>query len=215
MAAANLPPRSSYQGPTENNEPRTERKTKGEAHLAKKKLSQQFVETFVTDDIEGVKKELYESVTTRLIGLILDAINEGLSMIFKLDRGKRSSVGGYSYNGGGYDYAKISSNYKYGSGNNRRNDAPSGNTRADYSNIVYATKEDANDVLSTLQDLADPDQYGQATLADLYDAAGISISKQDFTDNKWGWRLPMLKGIRIRRIREGWVLDLPKPIPLE
>lgn len=219
MAVANLPPLGKL--PSEKNEPvdtkkKLEKVTKGEVKVKEKSLANKFADAFITDDIGAVRKHVIEEVIVPgLINAVLDAVNDGLSMIFKVSPRRRS---GSSCSGGYYDYSKQSS-YKYGgvgssSNSTSRTDSAS-KERIDYRGITFETKNDANDVLSSMQDLADPDQYGWASVADFYDLAGVSVKNQAFTDNKYGWNLPMLRGVSIRRDREGWYLDLPKPVVID
>lgn len=219
MAVANLPPLGKL--PSEKNEPvetkkKLEKVTKGEVKVKEKSLANKFADAFITDDIGAVRKHVVEEVIIPgLINAVLDAVNDGLSMIFKVSPRRRS---GSSSSGGYYDYSKQST-YKYGgsssnSGTVTKSDNGS-RERIDYRGITFETKNDANDVLSSMQDLADPDQYGWASVADFYDLAGVSVKNQAFTDNKYGWNLPMLRGVSIRRDREGWYLDLPKPVIID
>lgn len=62
-------------------------------------------------------------------------------------------------------------------------------------------------VLEVLSDLAE--RYEVATVADLYDAAGLS---SDYTDRKWGWT--DLRDAQIVRVRTGYLIQLPPPVPL-
>jgi hypothetical protein len=66
----------------------------------------------------------------------------------------------------------------------------------------------ANEVINCLVDLIQ--DYGQATVSDLYDLVGIT---GNFTDNKYGWT--DLRSATATRIHEGYMLNLPKPIPLD
>ena len=217
MAVANLPPLGKL--PSEKNEPvetkkKLEKVTKGEVKVKEKSLANKFADAFITDDIGAVRKHVVEEVIIPgLINAVLDAVNDGLSMFFKVNPRRRSG----STSGGYYDYSK-QSNYKYG-GSSSSVSSPktdsSSKERIDYRGITFETKNDANDVLSSMQDLADPDQYGWASVADFYDLAGVSVKNQAFTDNKYGWNLPMLRGVSIRRDREGWYLDLPKPVIID
>lgn len=219
MAVANLPPLGKL--PSEKNEPvetkkKLEKVTKGEVKVKEKSLANKFADAFITDDIGSVRKHVVEEVIVPgLINAVLDAVNDGLSMIFKVSPRRRS---GSSGSGGYYDYSKQSS-YKYGGGGSSSNSTSrtesASKERIDYRGITFETKNDANDVLSSMQDLADPDQYGWASVADFYDLAGVSVKNQAFTDNKYGWNLPMLRGVSIRRDREGWYLDLPKPVVID
>lgn len=219
MAVANLPPLGKL--PSEKNEPveakkKLEKVTKGEVKVKEKSLANKFADAFITDDISAVRKHVVEEVIVPgLINAVLDAVNDGLSMIFKVSPRRRSGSSGAD---GYYDYSKQSS-YKYGGGGSSSNSTSrtdsASKERIDYRGITFETKNDANDVLSSMQDLADPDQYGWASVADFYDLAGVSVKNQAFTDNKYGWNLPMLRGVSIRRDRDGWYLDLPKPVVID
>ena len=57
--------------------------------------------------------------------------------------------------------------------------------------------------------------YGQVRVADFYDACGDYAAHiiQQYTDNNWGWR--NLDGLKVDRVPEGWILNLPEPISLK
>lgn len=74
---------------------------------------------------------------------------------------------------------------------------------ADYRDIVFESRMDAQEVLNKLIDALD--QYEVVSLVDLYSAVGITSK---FTDDKFGW--DSLDGSRILRARGGgYTLDLP------
>lgn len=62
----------------------------------------------------------------------------------------------------------------------------------------------AEKVLDTVIGLIE--EYGQATVADLYSAIGYT---PNFTDHDWGWT--EVRGFRIKRRLDAFYLDLPKP----
>ena len=219
MAVANLPPLGKL--PSQKDEPveskkKLEKVTKGEVKVKEKSLANKFADAFITDDLGAVRDHVVkEVIIPGIINAVLDAVNDGLSMFFKVSPRRRS---GSSGSGGYYDYSKQST-YKYGSNsvssNASSNRSDTSTSKLDYRGISFDSKEDANDVLSSMQDLADPDQYNWASVADFYDLAGVSVKNQSFTDNKYGWNLPMLRGAAIRRDRDGWYLDLPKPVVID
>ncbi len=51
-------------------------------------------------------------------------------------------------------------------------------------------------------------EYDFVYVNDLYQMVGITPT---FVDTKWGWN--DLREAEIRRVREGWVLILPRPVP--
>ena len=77
-----------------------------------------------------------------------------------------------------------------------------------FDEIILSSREEAHEALDRLTALIE--QYDVATVSDLYELIGITGS---FTDNKWGWN--NLREAGVSRIREGFLLDLPKPIALD
>ena len=49
-----------------------------------------------------------------------------------------------------------------------------------------------------------------ATIGDLYDLVGMT---GDFTDNKWGW--DNLSRASTTRVRDGYILVLPRPVVID
>lgn len=76
--------------------------------------------------------------------------------------------------------------------------------REQYDEIILPTRDEADDILTSLYDLVD--NYEVATIADLYSLVGIDAKH---TDEKWGWY--DLRGATVKRIRRGYILDLPRP----
>ena len=83
-----------------------------------------------------------------------------------------------------------------------------GRARHDFDEIILETRGEAEDVLSHLVDLTI--DYGQATVADLYDLVDIT---SEFTDNKYGWT--DLRNASVSRVRGGYLINLPRAVPLD
>lgn len=77
-----------------------------------------------------------------------------------------------------------------------------------FDDVIIESRQDAEDVLSTLVDLID--MYNVTTVSDFYDACGIQA---DYTDAKYGW--DNLSDAYIRPVRGGYIISLPRPKPLE
>lgn len=77
----------------------------------------------------------------------------------------------------------------------------------DFDQVILETREDVAQVIGALEGLIS--QYGVARVADLYDALGVTA---DFTDHEWGWM--DLTGAGSRYETDGYLLVLPKPVPL-
>lgn len=76
-----------------------------------------------------------------------------------------------------------------------------------FDEIILATRAEAEGVLEQLFELLS--RYEQVTVSDLYESVGVT---GEWTDEKYGWT--DLRGSDITRIREGYLLNLPKPEPI-
>ena len=74
--------------------------------------------------------------------------------------------------------------------------------------ILLATRVEAETVVDRMYDLLR--EYEMVSVSDLYSLLGLSSS---YTDQKWGWT--NLQSLDIRRVRDGYILNLPKTIPLD
>lgn len=73
-----------------------------------------------------------------------------------------------------------------------------------FDEIILATRAEADAVLEQLYEVLS--KYDVATVADLYELVGVT---GEYTDEKYGWT--DLHGSDVTRIREGYLLNLPKP----
>ena len=76
-----------------------------------------------------------------------------------------------------------------------------------FSNIIFETYSDAEDVISTLLDILD--RAGAVTVADFYEASGQT---PDWADVDWGWT--RFQRLEPRAIRGGYIIDVTPPILL-
>jgi len=109
------------------------------------------------------------------------------------------------------DRTVVSYNSMYDKRPRRSEKRPSPRTRRDrhrFDDIVITARVDAEEVLSTLIDLVD--QYDVATVGDFYDACRLT---SEYTDRKYGWE--SLNEASIHPVRGGYIIDLPKPHPIE
>ena len=78
-------------------------------------------------------------------------------------------------------------------------------SRHDFRDIILDSRGEAEEVLSNMVDILY--DFGEVSVADLYDLCGISNS--NWTDNKYGWT--DLSGARVKRARGGgYLIDLPR-----
>lgn len=86
--------------------------------------------------------------------------------------------------------------------------SPRGRATHELDEVLIPTRGEAEDVLQGLFDLLNT--YKVATVLDFYSLAGIT---SEFTDERWGWT--NLDRARIRQVRAGYVVDLPRPEPID
>lgn len=72
--------------------------------------------------------------------------------------------------------------------------------------LVYETRADAENVLNGMSEIID--KYGFVTVADLYDISGLPGAYH--TDSMIGWKGSIKESI-IKRVRDGYIIDLPEP----
>ena len=80
--------------------------------------------------------------------------------------------------------------------------------RFDFSEISLTDHSEALYIIELLKQRVG--EYGTASVADLYDLLGHTGA---FTDQNWGWT--DLTNARVHQNRNGFVLDLPHPVPLK
>lgn len=72
--------------------------------------------------------------------------------------------------------------------------------------LIYETRADAEKVLNGMSEIIN--EYGFVTVADLYDISGLPGAY--YTDSSIGWK-GSIEEPTIKRVRDGYVIDLPKP----
>lgn len=93
-------------------------------------------------------------------------------------------------------------------GSDRREMSDRGRRSHDFGEIVLETQWEAKDVLQQLDVLIE--RFDMATVADLYELINVD---SNFQDSKWGWY--NLDGAKAVKVREGYLLQLPRTEPIE
>lgn len=179
----------------------------GAVSRRKKPLGRRFADTFFGDTLKSAGKFVLESVLLPAFrDLVNDVITQGTERIVYGDRagGRRS---GNRYSNGHVSYNRISS------GGSRFREDPRERPRSrsgplDFDDIVLATRAEAMQIIDRMFDLIS--QYDQATVEDLYRLLGLT---PEHTHNRWGWT--DFRGAGVTRISNGYLLDLPRPEPLD
>ena len=192
-----------------NTDKKIEAVVSGEVVRRKKPLRKRFSETFVGGDARSVASYVFLDVLIPAAkDMVADAMSMGVEKMLYGDvrsssrrpRGANTNTGYVSYN-------------RFGSSNTRpepRVPNPSRRSRAnhDFDEIILATRVEAEEVVDRLFDLVS--RYEVATVSDLYELVGVA---PNYTDDKYGWT--DIRGAGVQRVRNGYLLDLPKPEPLD
>lgn len=191
---------NSHKARERKNEPVTEKKVEkiisGSAKSKKKSGLQKITNVFVPEDVDDVKSYIFEDIIVPAVkDIILDAVRAFLGVNGN-SRGKSSSASKISYR-------------KYYDDRERRDRESSNRTRTgyEYDDIILDNRGEAEDVLSRMDELIDT--YGVVSVADFYDLVGIT---GNYTDNKYGWS--DIRNASVVRVREGYMIKLPKALPL-
>lgn len=173
----------------------------GTATLKKRGLGRRFMDVFFTGSGQDVKSYLiFDVLIPAIKETINNMINKGTEMIlFGESSRPAKKVSG--------NYVSYSSSFK----GEREKIAPSRQNRMirRFDDIKFESRADAEHVIDILAEVMSI--YNQATIGDLYDAVGIT---PDWTDNveEYGWT--DLSGTHVSRIRDGYILEMPKCIKL-
>lgn len=77
-----------------------------------------------------------------------------------------------------------------------------------YDDIVLATRGEAEDVLSRMDEIIDT--YKIVSVADFFDLVGVRGTP---TDNSYGWT--NIRTASVVRVRDGYVIKLPRAMPID
>lgn len=195
--------------PKDGDRPKQTQIIKTKATIRKKSPLVRFREVFFGDDARSVASYVAQDVLLPAAkDMISDAVTQTVERILFGDsstaRRSTSRSGNASYT----PYHRASANYKKSNGTSDRRGDRRKRASHDFDDIEFDSRAEAEVVLDRLYDLVN--DYDYATVSDLYDLVGIDAK---FTDENYGWY--DLRGSTIRRIRSGYILDLPKPEVLE
>lgn len=188
----------------ENNEKQVkiEKVVTGKVVTKKKSKMNKIVDEFISEDAKNVKSYVFGEVLIPAIKkAISDIVTDGIDIILygeSRKENKKSISDRLSYR-----------NYYDGYYRPRINDRQALTSNV-YSpdDIILDSRGEAEEVLSRMYELMDT--YGLVRVADLYDLCGIT---GNYTDNKYGWM--DIRNAEILRVRDGYMIKMPKALPLD
>jgi hypothetical protein len=184
-----------------------ERVTSGEAIRKKKSLRKQLKETFIAGDLKSsIRYVSFDILLPTLRDMLWEAGSGGIEKLIFGDSRRRGSTPPQSGPTGYVSYNRYSMGGGRASGPQRAM-SRAARARHDFDEIVLESRPEAEEVIDRLFDLVS--RYETATVADLYELVGLP---SNHTDHKWGWM--DLRGTGVSRVRDGYMLDLPDPLPV-
>lgn len=198
MSEMNYRP-NSHKAKEESSEKRVEKVVKGPVKVKKKSEIQKFADVFISEDAANVKSYILMDVLVPAVKkAISDIITNGIDMIL--------------YGGNGHSTKRSTSDrVSYNRYYDRRDDSRYSTNRTQsgysYDDIILESRAEAENVRDRLDEIMD--QYGLVRVADLYDLVGIT---GNYTDNDYGWT--NIRNAEIIRVREGYMLKMPRAIPI-
>lgn len=209
--------------PKETGEPKTPPPEKniqpvvtGEVIIRKKGLFKKTKEAWALADFgSAVHFVIYDIIIPNLKNVIVDSVAQGTNrVLWREEAGRRryfNTPHGSQYT----SYNAVSSRGGYrelppaGPPGQRRAPAPTSGPRGATvtGDVFFVQREDAERVLFQMHELIST--YGVASVSDLME---LCNRDWNFVDTKWGW--VFLGDARIAQLREGYLLDLPQPEPI-
>lgn len=177
-------------------EPEKRKSVKQVASGTKKKSKlKKLTDIFVPEDVDDVKSYV-------LWDIVFPSIKATLFDILKMFLGDEH-----------YSSSRNSSRTSYRSYYDKVNKHEVRDTRTrlgyGYDNVVVDTRGEAELVLDQMKEMAE--MYDMVSVADLYEMVGIT---GDSTDYRYGWTSADIRRISVVRVRDGYLLKLPRALPL-
>ena len=185
---------------TATQEPKKVEKVIDGAKLKKKSSAAKLTDVFIATDV----KTVLCSVATEVLvpaakKLIYDVGSRALDMmLFGESRGRSSSTDNVSYRK--YSDPRES--------RSRFDDTVRERPRFDSDEIVFDSRGEAEKVLDHMIDIVN--NYGIVSVSEMYELSNLT---QPYTSNKYGWT--SLRNADVVRVREGYVIKLPKAKPID
>lgn len=214
-----VPTRDSFpsnQDPKPSDKPREKPKLQAVTTSAvqrKMSIGRRIKNALVVDDAQSIGAYLLEDVVIPTVKTLISDIAVGAieRALYGEARGRPMSSSRIS----GRGYTPYNRIYSSGSRVTPPDDGP-GDKRElsrdarrshDFGEIVFESRAEAYEVLDRLNDQIK--SFDVATVGDLLDLSGITATH---VDENWGWHT--LATAQVRRVRNGYILDLERPVKI-
>lgn len=194
------------QGITTIAEIKERRGVKGNVKVRKKSGASKLADVFISDDVHKVKDYvLMDVLVPAMKKAVSDIVVNGIDMILYGETGRSKSrrpADRVSFR----DYNEYSSRDR----DRRSRDYRSSASRAtyQYDDIIFESRGEAQNVLMGMDEILD--QYQIVRVADYYELADETC---DHTAMNYGWT--DLRSANIVRVKDGYMIKLPRPLPID
>ena len=200
--------KSAAPSPRGEQKEKMERIVQGRVVRRKKPLGRKFFDMF-----GGDARSAGEFVGTMLLEAAKDAVVDGFTMgLERMMFGESSGRRGRPRGTGGVfaqNVQALRTNYQQATSIRQPAISARGRANFQFDEILLTSRVEGDEIIASMIERIE--QYGAATVRDLYDAIG---EESKWTEEKYGWT--DLSYARVHRARGGgYLLDLPKPEPLE
>lgn len=177
----------------------------GNVKVKKKSSFKKFVGSFINEDAENVGTYLVRDILIpSLQKAFYEMITNGSEIMIFGSTGKKKTRSPGTY----YSYNSIWDD-RHDRDYDRDRERERSRISYDLDDIIFDNRNDAEEVLIAMDKIRE--RYdGIVTVLDLFDIVGKPARH---TDNKYGWT--SLKNAGVERVRDGYVLRLPRPMPID
>lgn len=183
-------------------EKRVQKVVKGPVKTKKNEI-RKLADIFISEDIKSVKSYIFMDVLVPAIKkAIYDIVTNGIDMFLYGGTGKAKN---------GSNGQKVSYRNYYEQKNNggyRGSETPKNHNSFDYDDIVFNSRGEAEAARQQMQDIVA--RYGIVTVNDLYEMTPLSAP---YTSQKYGWM--DVSNVEVVRVRDGYILKLPRAVPID
>ena len=209
---------NSYKSKAEAEKREVQKVVKGQTRVHKKTTWEKIKESYFGQDVDNLGEHIVVDLLIPWSKDFADILVTSIKDMVLYGEVRESSSRPRSGRSGSYVA------YDGYSRRSRRETTSARRARFDFSYIEFDTLDDIDDVIDEMRDIFNV--YNEVTVAQYYQSAdpdGIKISP---TDNNWGWvdirafTMADTKKIRSRNPETGdietkWILELPRPKPLD
>lgn len=189
-----------------------------ESDRPKPKVRQKtFMDALIDRAAQGSSDLIKNNIIPGIQVMLADTFHNAVDMIFVTRNtgrrpgfnGSTTQRSGFGARRSGFDQqTRVSYNEQSNqNASSRRSISDRARAQHDFSEIIFESRPEANGVLDDMR--THLERYQSITIDQMYSFIGIDPT---FRDSAWGWT--SLDGSFVKHVRNGFVLELPSPEPL-